>query len=137
MNIGLRKNYSKGITLIALIITIIMLLILAGISIVMLTGENGVLNKATKAKENTKEAQIKESVELMAQDYNIGNYTGEDENIKEYFQNQASKGEISSIRDNKDNTYTINDEGFKIKIDENGNIIEISEKEQKPVTEEI
>ena len=103
----------------------------------MLTGNNGILTKATTAKEKTKEAQIRESVELMVQDYNIGKHTGEDENIKEYFQNQASKGEISSIRENKDNTYTINDDGFEIKIDENGNIIEISEKKQKPVTEEI
>lgn len=43
----------KGITLIALVITIIVLLILAGVSISMLTGENGIINKATGAKENT------------------------------------------------------------------------------------
>ena len=42
------KN-NKGITLIALVITIIVLLILAGISIAMLTGENGLLNKASGA----------------------------------------------------------------------------------------
>ena len=112
----LKKEKSKsakeiGITLIALVITIIVLLILAGISMAMLTGNNGILTKATTAKEKTKEAQIRESVELMVQDYNIGKHTGEDENIKEYFQNQASKGEISSIRENKDNTYTINDDG--------------------------
>ena len=53
------KNYkenewrNKGITLIALVITIIVLLILAGISIVMLTGDNGILKKATTAKEKT------------------------------------------------------------------------------------
>ena len=43
----------KGITLIALVITIIVLLILAGVSIAMLTGENGILNKATTAKQKT------------------------------------------------------------------------------------
>lgn len=43
----------KGITLIALIITIIVLIILAGISIAMLTGENGILTKATEAKDET------------------------------------------------------------------------------------
>lgn len=47
------KN-NKGITLIALVITIIILLILAGISIAMLTGENGLLTKANTAKTETK-----------------------------------------------------------------------------------
>ena len=47
----LRKN--TGITLIALVITIIILLILAGVSIAMLTGNNGILTQAKNAKENT------------------------------------------------------------------------------------
>ena len=41
---------TKGITLIALVITIIVLLILAGISIATLMGENGIVEKAQKAK---------------------------------------------------------------------------------------
>ena len=55
----------KGITLIALVITIIVLLILAGISIATLTGENGVLTKASVAKDETKRAQYKEALELI------------------------------------------------------------------------
>ncbi len=43
----MRKNI-RGITLIALVITIIVLLILAGVTIVTLTGENGLLRKGTK-----------------------------------------------------------------------------------------
>ena len=39
-------NENKGITLIALVVTIIVLLILAGISVSMLTGQNGILNRA-------------------------------------------------------------------------------------------
>ena len=48
---------NKGITLIALVITIIILLILAGISIAMLIGENGILNQANNAKSKTEEAK--------------------------------------------------------------------------------
>ena len=44
---------NQGITLIALVITVIVLLILAGVSIATLTGEGGILNKATQAKEET------------------------------------------------------------------------------------
>ncbi len=55
---------NKGITLIVLVITIIILLILAGITIATLTGENGILSKAKKAKENTEEAQLDEEEKL-------------------------------------------------------------------------
>ena len=62
------KNYSlklnDGITLIALVITIIVLLILAGITISMLTGENGILTKVKKAKEKTKQAEQEETYAL-------------------------------------------------------------------------
>ena len=50
----------KGITLIALVITIIVLLILAGITIAMLTGENGILTKAKTADTDTKNAEAAE-----------------------------------------------------------------------------
>ena len=48
-------NKQKGITLIALVVTIIVLLILAGISIATLTGENGLITKTNTAKEKTKQ----------------------------------------------------------------------------------
>ena len=56
----------KGITLIALVITIIVLLILAGVSIAMLTGENGILNKATSSRSATNEA---EAIEVDEQNW--------------------------------------------------------------------
>ena len=55
-----RRN--KGITLIALVVTIVVLLILAGISIAMLTGENGVISQAKNAKETTEQARVEELV---------------------------------------------------------------------------
>lgn len=58
-----RKNL--GITLIALVVTIVVLLILAGISISMLTGQNGILNRATEAKEKTEKTQIDESDKMV------------------------------------------------------------------------
>ena len=60
-----KEKSNKGITLIALVITIIVLLILAGISIVTLTGQNGVLTKAGTAKEESKKAEYKEVLELI------------------------------------------------------------------------
>ncbi len=54
----------KGITLVALVITIIILLILAGISIATLTGENGLFKRAKDAKNNTVDAQNAENKAL-------------------------------------------------------------------------
>ena len=61
---------SKAVTLIALVITIIVLLILAGVTIAMLTGENGILSQAQKAKDSTEEAKERENAELkVVEDY--------------------------------------------------------------------
>ena len=61
---GLVIRNKKGITLIALVITIIVLLILAGVSVTMLTGTNGILTQAQKAKMTTELSSYKEQLEL-------------------------------------------------------------------------
>ena len=60
------KNFkkSKGITLIALVVTIVVLLILAAVSIGMLAGENGIIAQAQKSKEATEQAKVEEIVDL-------------------------------------------------------------------------
>ena len=58
------KRLEKGITLIALVITIIVLLILAGVTISMLTGDNGILKQATSAKDTTDKSEFEEQVKL-------------------------------------------------------------------------
>ena len=74
--------YNKGITLIALVITIIVLLILAGVSITMLTGNNGILTQAQNAKKETEEAQEDELRKLTALEAvtNLSNTTYKDKN---------------------------------------------------------
>ena len=57
------KN-NKGITLVALVVTIIILIILAGVSINLVLGENGILKKASTAKERTLEAQYEEELNM-------------------------------------------------------------------------
>ena len=66
MKIKLKEQLkrTKGITLIALVITIIVLLILAGVTIATLTGDNGILTKAQNAKTQNDKATAKEKVDL-------------------------------------------------------------------------
>ena len=113
------KN-KKGITLIALVITIIVILILAGVSIMSITGENGVLNKAVHAKEKMSEAENRERVELAI----LGSY-GEDgkldlETLKENL--KAITGATVEDTDAFPVTVTIGDKAYI--IDEEGNITE-------------
>ena len=58
------KRKNSGVTLIALIITIIVLLILAGVTIAMIVGDNGILNRATDASRETEIASVKEQAQL-------------------------------------------------------------------------
>ena len=57
------KN-QKGITLVALVITIIVLLILAGVSISLVVGQNGVLTQASNAVNTNEKASVKQNVEM-------------------------------------------------------------------------
>lgn len=61
----MKQLKNKGITLIALVITIIVLLILVAVSIATLTGENGILNKAMRASEESKIERYKEEINLI------------------------------------------------------------------------
>ncbi len=75
------KN-KKGITLIALIITIIVLLILAGVSISMVVGENGILNRATDASQKTKIASEREAIELAMSEIQMDSYINDENKLK-------------------------------------------------------
>ena len=68
---SLRKKLknTKGITLIALVVTIIVLLILAGVSIAMLTGNNGILTQGKRAKEEQAHAAVREGIMLLYNEY--------------------------------------------------------------------
>ena len=67
----------QGITLIALVVTIVVLLILAGVSIAMLTGDNVVLTQAQNAKNRTEEAQREEENILTGYENYINSATNQ------------------------------------------------------------
>ncbi len=77
----MNKQKEKGITLIALVITIIVLLILAGVSIAMLTGQNGILSQANNAKIEQSHGAVKDSMSLAYNEYQIEINTASTEKI--------------------------------------------------------
>ena len=99
----------RGITLIALVITIIVLLILAGISMAMLTGENGILTQVQNAKERTEEAGDKEKIQLAVNAAQIGDSGYQDlsqNNLQGETDREFGEGK-SVVRDNGDGSFTI------------------------------
>ena len=111
------KDMNKGITLIALVITIIVLLILAAVSIATLTGENGILTRANDAKTSTEIAEEREKVELAATAALADDLGGE---IKESFLKQELEKYFGtdgvSVAPGTNN----GEEGFIVTIDESG-----------------
>lgn len=109
------KYGKKGITLISLVVTIIVLLILAGITISMLFGENGLLNKATDATEEYSKAEAKEKVELLLSEYVIDKATGENEDFANFLRKNLQVG----VAENDDNTYSFMLGEWQVITDEN------------------
>ena len=113
-----KTKEAKGITLIALVITIIVLLILAGVTIATLTGDNGILGKANDAKTQTEQAKEDENLKIAI----AGSYGTDGKlNLKDLKDNLTNQG----IDYDKNNTgfpleVTINGENKK--IDANGNV---------------
>ena len=119
------QKEKSGITLIALVITIIVLLILAGISINMLSGENSILTQAGRARDLTAEAQIDEAFKLAV----LGGYD--------------TKGSLNAVKvkeniENQINGATVSGDDFPIKVtieekeylvDKNGEINVVGDEE--------
>ena len=72
--IKMKAKSNKGITLIALVITIIVLLILAGVTIAALSGDNGILKRATEAKEQTNQKNDEETEKIGGYESTIDQY---------------------------------------------------------------
>ena len=124
------KREERGITLIALVITIIVLLILAGVSIAMLTGENGILTQAQNAKNKTEEVEEKEKIQLAITEAQLGDNGYQkltEENLQKEINEQFGDGAVrvypneknafSFIFQNKEANYRLEKDGTLNKID--------------------
>ena len=121
----------KGVTLVALVVTIVVLLILAGVSIAMLSGDNGLITQTKNASEEWKIAQDKEQLELAKQT-EIAKGAG-NINVDDYFQRLEDEGIVNDkdtdIIDNGDGTYDV--------TTGNGNTFEVTPVPDKDNAEDI
>ena len=125
-------NIEQGITLIALVITIIVLLILAGVSIATLTGDNGILKQANQAKENNNSAAAREKVEVEA----LGSIDKSGKFNEGIFKTNVEKNiKGSSIRESE-NSLIVTVDGYNVTVDkESGDVTEVTKSNgKKPST---
>ena len=141
------KQKKNGITLIALVVTIVVLLILAETSIAILTGDNGIFNQAKEAKQQTEIEGYKEEIKLAIIEEQINAETGANlgnkfnyENVWEILRNNDNNLKVveREIENTKDKIYLLIYKSYKYKIDQNKNVIYIGdgekEEEENPIT---
>ncbi len=99
----IESNNAQGITLIALIVTIVVMIVIAGVTINMTIGENGIFTKAVKAKEMQEAAEVKERLELKQLDARLA-LGGENMTLENYLKYLVDQGMIdeSDIEDTED-----------------------------------
>ena len=100
----MKTKEMKGITLIALVITIVVLMILAGVSINTVLGDDGIIKKAKEAAETTKRASAEEEMNRLVLEYQLAK---NDETLESFLQEKVTEGRIDGVTDNGDGTVTI------------------------------
>ena len=104
-----KGNGKAGITLVALVVTIVVLLILAGVSIRLVLDNNGIITRAGDASSRSKEGSAKEKVELMLSDYYM-----ESLGLISFLEGQEG---VDSVTDNGDGTITVEIDGYEVTVD--------------------
>ena len=117
------KRLEKGITLIALVITIIVLLILAGVTISMLTGENGILKQATSAKDTTDKSEFEEQVKLAVMASKVNDKGAIDLTALEVEIGKIKGTEITKNGTENNLPWTVKKESYEVTITAEGTII--------------
>ena len=115
-----KSKQNKGITLIALVITIIVLLILAGVTIASITGENGILSKATQASQKTTQEKEREEIKMAVTSDNMKYITG-DERESDYYIENFQK-ELDNIAGTGKTIVEDDIVGYKVTYKKTGNV---------------
>ena len=111
-------NNKKGITLIALVVTVVVLIILAGVSINAVLGDNGIIKKANQAASVTKEAEVKEAINRTILEFYL---TNDYETLEDFLKVKAKDGSIDSVTKNADGTLTVKKGDYSVTVENKTN----------------
>ena len=108
----------KGITLITLAITIVVLIILAGVSINAVIGDDGIIKKAQNSANLTKEAEVKEAINRTILEFYL---TNDYATLEEFLKAKAEDGSIDSVTKNADGTLTVKKGNYSVTVENKTN----------------
>ena len=111
-------NNKKGITLIALVVTVVVLIILAGVSINAVLGDNGIIKKANQAASVTKEAEVKETINRTILEFYL---TNDYATLEDFLKAKAEDGSIDSVTKNADGTLTVKKGNYSVTVENKAN----------------
>lgn len=123
----------NGITLIALVVTIIILILLAGISIHLIFGQYGLMDRAKTAKEETRAGSVQDERNLWIADVEVAKATNQTyKSMDDILEELKNKGlltaeEVNIIKADENNEITIASKTISFKIDGNNNPVEPEE----------
>ena len=127
-----RKKANRGITLIALVISIIVMLILAGVSLNATIGENGIVTKAQNAKLASEESKRREDLEYILYEYNSSSFLGQADGFTDYLENLKTEGRIDDYL--YTDTLIVKYDGVYYETEKNGEYYEIKNKLEDDLT---
>ena len=105
-----KEKNKRGITLISLIVTIIVLLLLTGIPIVMMVGEDGIIQKSHEAKHSVEQAEEQKDLDLKLSEYVLEKETTDVE-INDFVDRLEDEGKVKDHTQNDDGSYDIETDG--------------------------
>ena len=108
----------KGITLITLAITIVVLIILAGVSINAVMGDDGIIKKAHNSANLTKEAEVKEAINRTILEFYL---TNDYETLEDFLKAKVTEGKIDSVTKNADGTLTVKKGNYSVTVENKTN----------------
>ena len=108
----------RGITIISLVVTIVVLLILAGISINAVIGDNGIIKKAQNSAELTKESEAKEIINRTVMEFYL---TNDDETLEDFLNDKVLSGKIDKVEKNTDGTLKVWKDNYSVTVENKTN----------------
>ena len=111
-------NNKKGITLIALVVTVVVLIILAGVSINAVIGNDGIIKKAQNSANLTKEAEVKEAINRTILEFYL---TDDYETLEDFLKAKVTEGKIDSVTKNADGTLTVKKGEYSVTVENKTN----------------
>ena len=114
----MKTKETKGITLITLAITIVVLIILAGVSINAVIGDDGIIKKAQNSANLTKEAEVKEAINRTILEFYL---TDDYETLEDFLKAKVTEGKIDSVTKNVDGTLTVKKGEYSVTVENKTN----------------